>query len=786
MLFFDHARRQHLRPKSLGSDRIARAEHQIVEYFSLASAERAQTDVPQVWKTPFERDVTDGLLALTSGKCAFCERNDVRLSPYRFRPPAHAVSRSGIEDKSSYLWLAFNWENLFPICAQCTPGNKNYFPVSGPRVSPPSFSNPRNDTFQGPALDLNEDAVLYYPGELKQPSSYCRVRLNGEMAGSARALETISHFKLNRDELVAARREVFEYEIDALRRDREIWLQRRVAAGVSPAFSGVIYLLLRRIAKKLDATLAHVRNFDVEHITSAFELWFRQDQFTSRLGEALAQLQAEDDGDAVQSYLDDAAETTALPLPAIRLDAPRIKSVVLENYKSLENITFTMEKQLPASAMAAGRQSIPSAVPEAPCLLILGENATGKSSILEAIALACMPDDVREGLKLDTGKLTLNPEYMGGGASESMTTSRVEVSFHDGSRSTLDIDRVNDTIVCTRSGGEAHPLVFTYGAHRLFGKIPREGPTRHVDTLFDDELQISNPEPWLKSLAAEHPKALDEVASALRHIIQIDGYFQNIEVGRDGSTGEECCFINIKKQDGQGERILRQRLGIVSSGYRAILALVCDVFQKLLEATDYSPSAARQAHAIVLIDEIEAHLHPRWKLQVVTGLRRALPRATFILSSHDPLCVRGMFDGEVMMLNRFNQDGGGLREVVEPVRALGNIEMLTIEQLLTSDLFQLFSTDDRRLDETFAKVADILAREQNSEVLDGVERETLEAFRKEIADALPYGHSEVGLIVQEAIAQYLAKRRTRSAARNTAARKRAVQAVKSQLREILA
>src|SRR3546814_12515812 len=83
------------------------------------------------------------------------------------------------------------------------------------------------------------------------------------------------------------------------------------------------------------------------------------------------------------------------------------------------------------------------------------------------------------------------------------------------------------------------------------------------------------------------------------------------------------------------------------------------------------------------------------------GLREALPNVTFIVTTHDPLCLRGLGANEVMVLRRIQQDvrpnSEDLPYVVDSLITIPSIDSLTIEQLLTSDLFQLFSTDYNRV-----------------------------------------------------------------------------------------
>ncbi|HSX75483.1 MAG TPA: AAA family ATPase, partial [Shinella sp.] len=469
-------------------------------------------------------------------------------------------------------------------------------------------------------------------------------------------------------------------------------------------------------------------------------------------------------------------------LPPVRT---RLHAATIENYKSLEAISFALPD--PPRDRVAGQD--PETLPPTPCLLILGENSTGKSSILEAIALAAITEDMREELDLDGRNMTLNPEYMGDATKRAPRDCRIELTFRDGGKTSLTIDAKDGRMVPQGRLKGLPPPVFAYGAHRLFGKTRQKGFARRIETLFSNDRQISNPGPWLAGLQERKPEALDEVVSALRHIIRIDGDFRDIEVrpGKEDESGR--CVINVrkKKPDG-GEYIVPQRLDIVSSGYRAVLALVCDVLEGLMDAAPgAAPREARHGEAIVLIDEIEAHLHPRWKLQIVAGLRRALPGVTFVFTSHDPLCVRGMRDGEVMMLHRYqntgDEGGSSMPEVVERVADFDNIETMTVEQLLTSDMFQLFSADDRRTDQAFAEVADLLARERAS--LDERERTILADFNAAIAEGLPYGRTEVTRLVQEAVAEYLALRRTAGSGRISQVREKAKAEIKKFLEGLL-
>jgi hypothetical protein len=176
-----------------------------------------------------------------------------------------------------------------------------------------------------------------------------------------------------------------------------------------------------------------------------------------------------------------------------------------------------------------------------------------------------------------------------------------------------------------------------------------------------------------------------------------------------------------------------------------------------------------QARAVVLIDEVESHLHPRWKMGIMRGLRQALPNVTFIATTHDPLCLRGMGDRDVVVLQRVGRDLNAdvkvetrLPVLVERLVNLPPTSHLTVEQLLTSDFFQLYSADAPEIEGKFANISDLLAKRSQGAELSDDEKRTLEAFDDDIDNALPVGLSEAHRLVQEAVGQFLKERRSAS------------------------
>ena len=88
-----------------------------------------------------------------------------------------------------------------------------------------------------------------------------------------------------------------------------------------------------------------------------------------------------------------------------------------------------------------------------------------------------------------------------------------------------------------------------------------------------------------------------------------------------------------------------------------------------------------------------------------------------------------------------------------------DVTNLTIQQLLTSDFFSVFDTDDPERSKALAKLADDLAR-VGPDSPDGpsLRAELIGMIAHDVTQALPVGRSEVAMLVQEAVADYLQKR----------------------------
>ncbi len=89
----------------------------------------------------------------------------------------------------------------------------------------------------------------------------------------------------------------------------------------------------------------------------------------------------------------------------------------------------------------------------------------------------------------------------------------------------------------------------------------------------------------------------------------------------------------------------------LSDGYRAMIALVADYARRMAIANQYSSLNPLEGEGILLIDEIDAHLHPKWQYRVIQDLRRTFPNVQLIVTTHSAEVVSSVSRENVYILD---------------------------------------------------------------------------------------------------------------------------------------
>lgn len=180
------------------------------------------------------------------------------------------------------------------------------------------------------------------------------------------------------------------------------------------------------------------------------------------------------------------------------------------------------------------------------------------------------------------------------------------------------------------------PLVVYYSTSRLLSRLPPfMGKTKKIDLATAyvkslDQLEVSLHEfaNWYR-VQQENSERSQTLFDQLNQAVGIFlDHVSNLELHETRPPK-----FSVEKN---GTRFFLEQL---SDGERGLLALVFDLTRRLCIANPTSDAPLTEGNAIVLIDEIELHLHPKWQRMVVRKLREVFPACQFIITTHSPQVI---------------------------------------------------------------------------------------------------------------------------------------------------
>jgi hypothetical protein len=329
-----------------------------------------------------------------------------------------------------------------------------------------------------------------------------------------------------------------------------------------------------------------------------------------------------------------------------------IRRVVLEDIRGFSHLDFDFQR--PGETYAGWTA-------------ITGDNASGKSALLKSIAMALVgPDTIRTlqpdlngWIRTSTNRGTIAVQIVAGERDRFTGGRRYERPFW----SELTIERLTNQRTSLASKGGKYlkggtgptrgPWVENpegwfcsgYGPfRRLYGHSPEaqrlmsaRGKVSRYATMFREDATLGECDLWLRDLKyreLDGDKHSGEVLSKVMDILNFNFLQHNIRVVRVDADG-----LWLEHQNG-----VTLSLENMSDGYRSSLAMLVDILRQLIDvyglegfgkAEDGTPVV--DYRGVVLIDEVDAHLHPAWQRRIGEWFREILPNIQFIVSTHSVL-----------------------------------------------------------------------------------------------------------------------------------------------------
>lgn len=88
-------------------------------------------------------------------------------------------------------------------------------------------------------------------------------------------------------------------------------------------------------------------------------------------------------------------------------------------------------------------------------------------------------------------------------------------------------------------------------------------------------------------------------------------------------------------------------IDMLSDGFKSIFSIVLDIIKRLALAEDYSNEEFYEKEAVILIDEIDCHIHPKWQKKLMPAFRQLFPNCQFIITTHSPYILDTLQEDEI-------------------------------------------------------------------------------------------------------------------------------------------
>jgi predicted ATPase len=321
--------------------------------------------------------------------------------------------------------------------------------------------------------------------------------------------------------------------------------------------------------------------------------------------------------------------------------------------------------------------------------VLIGDNGAGKTTIVRAIALALVGNDYAQALRQDwnewlrkdneRGSINLSLSYEGnfdyfsktGRKPSKGTLLPVGIEFVR-ERPQNGNGGINTSLVKTKqiisTGIKPNRHIYgegygwfcaSYGPYRRFSggnetyeKLFYANPhlARHL-SAFGEDVALTECLTWLRELHIkklegkeegkylEHIKSFVNDCGLLPHNTHLDSVDSDSVFFRDGNN----CAIPVEN---------------LSDGYRSILSMTFELIRQMVRSYGYikvfedivNGSMQIDLPGVVLIDEIDAHLHPSWQKEIGFWFRKYFPRIQFIVATHSPLVCRAAEKGTIWRL----------------------------------------------------------------------------------------------------------------------------------------
>ena len=314
----------------------------------------------------------------------------------------------------------------------------------------------------------------------------------------------------------------------------------------------------------------------------------------------------------------------------------KIISLTIENYKCFEKVECSFEN---------GDESLYQ------WNVFLGNNNSGKTNLLKIIAGLRASEFTLPGRETDKPEIKrLAPAFFHEKTIIQLINAKVNLYCK------LTNDKkwgLNFQLLTLSEISDMQDFViYGYGVSRYpSSKGLNDFSSDDCDTLFSRDASLINLKDWLLNLDYSSKNGQTEAGKRLTKIKEIltSDVFPEIEDFRCQSSEELQNYVEFLVK---GVWCKYEDLGF---GYQSMMSWMIDFCKRMFERYPKSENPLAES-AIVLVDEIDLHLHPQWQRNVIPYLSKTFPNTQFFVTTHSPMVLQSAKDINLFVL-KHNEEG---------------------------------------------------------------------------------------------------------------------------------
>jgi len=401
-----------------------------------------------------------------------------------------------------------------------------------------------------------------------------------------------------------------------------------------------------------------------------------------------------------------------------------ITKIELKNIRCFKNFSVTLEDEKKTILWT----------------MVIGNNSAGKTTLLRSIALGlCHESDANYLMKEIPGSLIRRGEKEG----QIRVTLRKE-----------DTDKIYTITTKITKHSEASPeiirqqtepreqfpreniFVCGYGAQRIV--LPGTSYDKYILRnallpLFDYETSLQNPE---LILLRQDDRLREKAEKKLFEILMLDASEHKVVYSKEG--------LMIRKSRG----VLP--FEVQGDGYASTMHWVLDFIGWLIYAEYFD---SEDIGGILLIDELEQHLHPRWQRHVVQRIRKQFPKTQIVTTTHTPLTASGIVDIENAMLLKLDDENEDNAVTAARIINKESLKGKRADQVLSSEAFGLVTTRSPGSEDDLSRYAELSGKAHRTQNED----DELRQLSARLKETLIFGENDFEQVVEKAVSEVLDK-----------------------------